>query len=372
MERSFIVHLEAGKRAIESSNFEKAYTELSRAIYLIEDEQSPDEVEPETLAEIYALRALALFATDEAATKSEPEIFNQVMDDWDHAIDLSPGRVGYRNLRAQLYLDCTFTDYTQEAIDEVEQVLKQLEHQKDALRLAGDAYKKKKQYDKALYHYGLSLEQEMSADVLLSRAQVFVEMLPPQYDLGIKDLQQAKQIDPENESLYLYRAEILDAMEEQEAMVDEYDQLIDFSPKAAHYLLRGNAYLATGALDQAKADYDQAISLEKIADALNNRGWIYAQQGEFQRGLKDVQAALVADANCRIAYATLAEIYALKGDKDQFFKHLDLALEHYYTDYLDVLEEPAFEAYRDDPRFGEIITHHKNSQFDTNKIEESE
>ena len=76
--------------------------------------------------------------------------------------------------------------------------------------------------------------------------------------------------------------------------IANYDQAIALDPQfAIAYNNRGNAYYYKGDLDQAIADCDQAIALDpQYAAAYNNRGLAYYDQGNLDQAIADFERAL--------------------------------------------------------------------------------
>jgi len=100
--------------------------------------------------------------------------------------------------------------------------------------------------------------------------------------------------------------------------IADFTQAIALAPtppdKAAAYYNRGNAYRAKGDLVQAVSDYTQAVTLNpRFAAAYNNRGNVHGEQGQFEESIADLttvvsifpdgQAKAVAHYNRGIAYA---------------------------------------------------------------------
>ena len=71
--------------------------------------------------------------------------------------------------------------------------------------------------------------------------------------------------------------------------------------------------------------------------------------------IEDAKAALAVDPDTSIAYATLAEIYAETGERDSFYTYLQIAVDEYYTDIVEVMTHPGFAPYLEEERFQDIL-----------------
>lgn len=96
--------------------------------------------------------------------------------------------------------------------------------------------------------------------------------------------------------------------------------------RAAAYFNRGNALLAKGDVDQAIADYDEAIKLDpKNASAYNNRGSVRSEKGDAEGALEDFNTAIKNNARYASAYFNRGNVYAAQGDA-RALKDYDAAL----------------------------------------------
>jgi tetratricopeptide (TPR) repeat protein len=71
-------------------------------------------------------------------------------------------------------------------------------------------------------------------------------------------------------------------------------------------------------LEQALADYDQAIALDpQYAAAYNNRGIAYANLGDLEQAIADYDQALALDPQDALAYNNRGNAYRTLGDLEQ-------------------------------------------------------
>ena len=90
---------------------------------------------------------------------------------------------------------------------------------------------------------------------------------------------------------------------------------IDLTPNFPEaYILRGQAFLKNGCVDEAFEDCNKAIELDpKIAGAYINRGIIYARCKDFNQAIKDFTKAIDLDSTDKVTYYNRGKCYAAKG-----------------------------------------------------------
>lgn len=120
---------------------------------------------------------------------------------------------------------------------------------------------------------------------------------------------------------------------------------------ALAYSYRGLARQAKGNLDQAIADYTEAIRIDpKLAAAYNNRGWALNEKQEPDRAIADFDQAIRLDP--KMAYA-----YNNRGNSHRARKDLDRAI----ADYT--------EAVRLDPRYAHAFNNRGNVYRDKKEVD---
>jgi TolB-like protein/Flp pilus assembly protein TadD len=202
---------------------------------------------------------------------------------------------------------------------------------------------------------------------------------------GITELKRAKELSPANPTandllaraiLYLGR---LDEAERQARQAVELDPL---SVTAQGNLARVLFY--AGKLDEADAAARKAAELQP-ASASSHR-WqtlIAAQRGDGETALREAQlepdegyrrfelalaqyvrgdraaadaalADLIANGRANLAYQ-IAEVYAVRGEKDRAFEWLQISFDNHDTGTLTLLTDPLLRRLRDDPRYKKFL-----------------
>jgi TolB-like protein/Flp pilus assembly protein TadD len=202
---------------------------------------------------------------------------------------------------------------------------------------------------------------------------------------GITELKRAKELSPANPTandllaraiLYLGR---FDEAERQARQAVELDPL---SVTAQGNLARALFY--AGKLDEADAAARKAAELQP-ASASSHR-WqtlIAAQRGDGETALREAQlepdegyrrfelalaqyvrgdraaadaalADLIANGRANLAYQ-IAEVYAVRGEKDRAFEWLQISFDNHDTGTLTLLTDPLLRGLRDDPRYKKFL-----------------
>ena len=338
--------LNQGRKAFEDRDFQEAFRLFSLAIYDLEekDEESIQLSEQER-TEAYILRGTALWREDEPKTFQDPDIFHQVLNDLEQALDVQPRNAALLNLRGRFYLNAAFDDFRHEAKEDFKAALEVLPDDPESLRNMGEALSKLEEYSLAADYLTKAIDAgDAGPELWLMRGVAFFKKIPPEFQAAAADFGQAEVLAPEVEETYVWRAQCFQEMQELELAIQEYDKLISFAPKAAYFVDRGVVKLEMS-MDEALADFEEALELEVHPLALNNRAAILRLKGDLQAAENDAREALRISPDFAVAHATLAEVYADQGNLPGLKEQLSLAIDSYYDDVMEVLTEPAFEPY---------------------------
>ena len=81
---------------------------------------------------------------------------------------------------------------------------------------------------------------------------------------------------------------------------------------------RGQAYQSEGKLDNAIADYSQAIRIDpQYAYAYANRGSAFQQKGDFNSATDDYNRAITLNPQNEFAYRNLGQLYVSKAAREE-------------------------------------------------------
>ena len=115
-----------------------------------------------------------------------------------------------------------------------------------------------------------------------------------QYDLAIKDYDQAIRLNPSDSAAFDDRGIAYKKKKQYDRAIGDYDQAIRLNPNDAHaFANRGSAYDDKRQYDRAINDFDKASSIDpNYANAFNGRCWTRALSGDLERALPDCNESL--------------------------------------------------------------------------------
>ena len=120
-----------------------------------------------------------------------------------------------------------------------------------------------------------------------------------EYDLALKDYDQAIQLDPNSASHYNNRGIIYRLKHEYDRAIADYDEAIWLkSDYVAAFYNRALAYVDQGDYGRALANFGVVLQFEpKNALALYARGWMLLKKGDAEAGNADIAAAKAINPN---------------------------------------------------------------------------
>lgn len=179
------------------------------------------------------------------------------------------------------------------------------------------------------------------------------------------DLEKASAINSNFEFIYSVKGNILTKQgkfDEAEIELNKGVELNQNSPEA--HFNRAYFYEERKQYDKSEADYKMAESLgmENKAMLYNNMAVLYRRKKEFDTAIEYLEKARSIDPNYPNIDGTLALIYADKGDDNNFYKYLQLALEKGCPAW-NYLHDNGFDKYRDTERLNKILDAYKKKYF---------
>jgi protein O-mannosyl-transferase len=118
-----------------------------------------------------------------------------------------------------------------------------------------------------------------------------------QYDLALSDYNNAIKYRA-GHSTYNSRAKLFFNKNEDAKAILDYDKAISLSPQAEYYVNRGAAKAKLGRMDEALADFNKGLEIDKNwRVGYLNRSIIYNQAGKYELSLKDIDTYLRFDPN---------------------------------------------------------------------------
>ena len=132
----------------------------------------------------------------------------------------------------------------------------------------------------------------------------------------------------ENALDHLNRGKDLYAEGKLDEAIAEFDKAIAIDRNLAEaYRYRGIAYSMKGNSDRAMADFNEAIRLDpNYATAYVGRGFEYSNKGDHDRAIADFTQAIRLNPNHQIGYYMRGVTYGNKGDFDRAIADLNQAI----------------------------------------------
>ena len=349
----------AANEVFRLRRYEEAYQIFSRLIGRIKEEGLA--LDDKELAGLYASRGTSLLESDEREVYRNPELFHEVMDDLDYAIELDPANMDYSLVKGRLWLNCGFEDYSSEALASFQTILKEQPENLELILYIGQIHYKQQDYDLAIKFFTRVIEQIEEADLFELRALSNFRKFPSDVRASIRDFNKALSLAPDRTEYRLWLAECYFELGELDQAVDQYDQLIELVPDNAGYYVDRGTILIANEPEAALEDFTTAIEMDEHPMGYNNRAYYYKLKGMFEEAVSDAMNALKKDPKKTIAYATLAEIYADWGKQEEFYKYLEQALKFFYKDVVDVIGNESFRPYKQEEKFRSLIARFSNS-----------
>jgi len=343
--------LSRAKSALQNRDYEAAHEAFSRAVFMLEEEEGSSLMEPEQIAELYLNRGAALWNSEARTIGDDRDVFLQVVQDFEQAIEMQPHRLEYYLIRGQFYLEARFERFLEEAKADFEAVLRRQPEHAAALRFVGEILSEQGDTHGAIDRFSKSLEAEESGEAYFLRGLALVRKLPPAYAKAAEDFAQAIRLLPEMETLYLWRAQALVEAEDFEAARESYNSLITRNGKPEYLLERGTFLLEIDP-QAAMADFDRSINLRPTAEALNNRAFLLRKQGQHEEALADAKRSLQMSPEFKTVHITLAEIYAAQGIAEKMYEHLEQAGS---TLLANGMQDPVFAPFLQEARFRSLV-----------------
>ena len=198
-----------------------------------------------------------------------------------------------------------------------------------ALNNIGAAYNNAYSYQEALKNLSKAIELKPDYPIALANLANSYNLLN-KLDDALNYANKAIEINPNLDWSYSVKANVftkLGKLDEAEKTFDLAVKINSNSPEV--YNNRGYFYEETGKFDEAEKDFIKAekLGLQNKAMLYNNFAVLYRRKKEFDKALLYLEKAREENPNFPNIEGTLAMIYADKGDRDNFYKHLVIALE---------------------------------------------
>ena len=145
-----------------------------------------------------------------------------------------------------------------------------------------------------------------------------------------------------------------------EGAIEDYSMAIALRPEISYtYTRRGEAYMALGNEEAAKADYLKVIELDTVPNRESTAMYAYQVLGEWDKAKEFMQRLIDNAPDDEGCYYDAACLYARMGDKAQALDYLRQAFEHGYRDFAHIAVDYDMDSLRDMEEFKALVEEYK-------------
>jgi tetratricopeptide (TPR) repeat protein len=170
---------------------------------------------------------------------------------------------------------------------------------------------------------------EVDPDSVRARSgRGYARAVATDYEGALEDLSRVLQHDPDLPRARRLRGIVYENLGRWDEALADYDAIIEDEPTAQALCDRAGVQQALGRLEEAEADYAQAIALDpEYADAYSGQARLYVSLGDHDAARAAYDAAINVDESDVAAYIGRGEAAAAMGESDQALWDYDRAIE---------------------------------------------
>jgi tetratricopeptide (TPR) repeat protein len=230
----------------------------------------------------------------------------------------------------------------------------------EALNNIAVSYNNAYNYHKAIEHLDKCIE--LSSEFALAYAnRANSYNLLNELDKAIKDVNKAIEFNPKLDWNYSVKGNILTKLGKLEEAETTFGLAIEINPNSPEaYFSRGFFYEEIKEYEKSELDYikSEKLGLINKASLFNNFAVLYRRQKRFDKAIEYLDKARKENPNFPNIDGTLALIYADKGEDENFYKYLLVALEKGCPVWK-YLNDPGFNKYREQEKLKLLIESYK-------------
>ena len=222
-------------------------------------------------------------------------------------------------------------------------------------RFLGDTAYRNKNYEKALLYYEKSLLQNPN-DLYVMRDMVLSYIWLEDFDKALETSENMVRQDPSNFKGYLSKGDSLIYLNRLENALANYTQALSLTKKpvqiAGILIGKSNALLITGKWAEALSDAERVLQIDPESDAgIINKCIALKKLDRKEEATKIIQDILPKLKN---KYSRSCAFTVL-DDKKNMLKELKMAIDKNIEDRVNVKFDPDFADYREDPDFRRLV-----------------
>lgn len=159
---------------------------------------------------------------------------------------------------------------------------------------------------------------------------IYIEMMLDNNDEVLRLVNMAIEIEPSNPTLWVIKADTHQRLGQFQEGISCAEITISHAGDdplslVSAYNTLGYIYSKMNDLDNAEYYLKEALELDPDSSVYCNLGWVFAQKGDVELGLKYVLHSIDMDDSNSYAYKNLAKIYLMKNESQKAIKYLEKA-----------------------------------------------
>lgn len=229
-----------------------------------------------------------------------------------------------------------------------------------ALNNIGAAYNNAYNYTDAIKHLTKAIEIEPNYPIAIANLANSYNLLND-LDKALEYANKAIEKNPNLDWAYSVKGNVFTKQGKLDEAEKTFGLAVKINPNSPEvYNTRGYFYEETGKFEQAEKDFIKAekLGFPNKAMLYNNFAVLYRRKKEFDKALEYLVKAREENPDFPNIEGTLALIYADKGDRENFYKHLIIALEKGCPAW-NYLNDPGFDKYREEEKLNKLLESYK-------------
>lgn len=225
-----------------------------------------------------------------------------------------------------------------------------------ALNNIGAAYNNAYNYREAMKYLSKAIKLKPDYSIALANLANSYNLLND-LDKALEYANKAIEIDPNIDWSYSVKGNVFTKLGKLEEAEKTFGLAVKINPNSPEaYNTRGYFYEETGKFDDAERDFQKAerLGLQNKAMLYNNFAVLYRRKKEFDKAIIYLEKAREENPDFPNINGTLALIYADKGDRENFYKYLIIALEKGCQAW-NYIDDPGFNIYRNEPKLKKLL-----------------
>lgn len=146
-------------------------------------------------------------------------------------------------------------------------------------------------------------KEELTAQEWYERGYVF--QLDENLEEAIRCFNESIRLEPKHDRSYFWRGMVFHKIGKVDDAISDYKTAIHLLPEALYFSARGNAYLDKNEVEEAIADFNQAIQINSkyiTSSSYYFRGDAYFEKGDVDSAIADYTEAIRLEPNLESAY----------------------------------------------------------------------